>query len=476
MAYTKILVIHNRLDKSLDYALDGEKTSASLAAAIDYAFNIDKTETSCMETAINCGRETAYADMMATKRRWGKAGGGRVKGYHIIQSFAPGEVTPEQAHAAGVEFASKLLADRYEVIVSTHLNKAHYHNHVVINSVSFMDGKMYRNNFRDYFGGDGVGIRGTSDAVCQAHGLSVIKPGERRQGRQYSEWEAQKSGKPTIRGIVRQDIDAILNQSYTYKTFLQELRRQGYEIKSGLNIKHTAVRPPGGQKYIRLDSLGAGYTEAEIKARLTAIRSGEAPPPSPESPPPSPWLAPGRRYQVRGGVPRHRPRKLTGFRALYFKYLYLLGAIPQRRPRNRAAFLLREELLKFDRYQEQFRYLMKNRIETAAQLAMQYDALQAEIDALTDRRAELYRLRRSGRGGGAADDEITAITTHLRGLRRELKLCARIEGDIPRIREGVAARPPDRKRSKTHEKADKGGPDRHPGTDPGLPAGDAQEH
>lgn len=150
MAYTKILVIHNRLDKSLDYALDEEKTSTSLAAAIDYAFNIDKTETSCMETAINCGRDTAYADMMETKRRWGKAGGDHVKGYHIIQSFAPGEVTPEQAHAVGVEFASKLLADRYEVIVSTHLNKAHYHNHVVINSVSFMDGKMYRNNFRDY--------------------------------------------------------------------------------------------------------------------------------------------------------------------------------------------------------------------------------------------------------------------------------------------------------------------------------------
>ena len=98
MAYTKILVVHNRLDQSVDYAQNEEKTS--LEAAIDYALNRDKTERTCFETAINCDRDTVYADMMDTKRRWGKAGRKR-KGYHIIQSFAPGEVTPDGAHAAG---------------------------------------------------------------------------------------------------------------------------------------------------------------------------------------------------------------------------------------------------------------------------------------------------------------------------------------------------------------------------------------
>lgn len=474
MAYTKILVIHNRLDKCVDYALDEEKTSASLAAAIDYAFNIDKTETTCMETAINCGRDTAYADMMATKRRWGKAGENHVKGYHIIQSFAPGEVTPEEAHAVGVEFATKLLGDRYEVIVSTHLNKAHLHNHVVVNSVSFMDGKMYRNNFRDYFGGDGVGIRGTSDAVCRAHALSVIDPSGK--GKQYSEWEARQTGRPTARGVIRQDIDAIIDQSYTYKTFLQELRRQGYEVKSGPNVKHTAVRPPGGQKYIRLDSLGAGYTEAEIKARLAAIRSGEAPPPTPSpAPPPFQWLVPGRRYHVRRGN-LTRPRKLHGFRALYFKYLYLLGAIPKRRPRNRAALLLREEVIKLDRYQEQFRYLTKNHIGTAEQLSMQYDALQAEIDALTDQRRDLYNQRRREGESEPLRSEVAAITAKLRALRRELKLCVRIEGDIPKVRAAVeATRSAGRDRSKTHEKTDKSRPDRHFEAGADLSAGDGSE-
>lgn len=103
MAYTKILVVHNRLDKSVAYVQNEEKTS--LEAAIDYALNRDKTEQVCFETAINCDRETVYTDMLSTKRRWGKEERKR-KGYHIIQSFAPGEVTPEEAHAIGVELAS----------------------------------------------------------------------------------------------------------------------------------------------------------------------------------------------------------------------------------------------------------------------------------------------------------------------------------------------------------------------------------
>ena len=102
-------------------------------------------------------------------------GGTETKGYHIIQSFAPGEVTPDQAHAVGVEFARRLLGDRYEAVVSTHLNKAHLHSHIVFNSVSFVDGAMYRDQLKDYYGGDGVGIRGTSDAICREHGLSIIE-------------------------------------------------------------------------------------------------------------------------------------------------------------------------------------------------------------------------------------------------------------------------------------------------------------
>ena len=129
-------------------------------------------------------------------------------------------------------------------------------------------------------------------------------------------------------------------------------------------------------------------------------------------------------------------------------YLYLLGAIPNRRPRRQTALVSWREVIKFDRYQEQFIYLMKNRIETMGQLSMQYDAIQAEIDALTGQRRELYPLRRAGTEG--AEAEIDAINDRLRALRRELKLCARIENDAPTVRANVGA-----DRSETHEKTDK---------------------
>lgn len=466
MAYTKILVVHNRLDKSVDYAQNKDKTTLELdplEAAIGYALNREKTEMACFETALNCDRETVYTDMVATKERWGKLGRKR-KGYHIIQSFAPGEVTPEVAHAVGVGLAQRLLGERYEVIITTHLDKDHLHNHIVFNSVSFVDGVLYRDSMTDYY----QGIRGTSDAICQEYGLSVIEPDpdnpEKRRSR--PEWE----GKANVRDTVRRDVDAALARAFTFQALLSELRRMGYQVNAG-NRKHISIRAPGGKGNIRLDSLGEGYTEADLKARLEGIRSGEVQPTAPRRPPLCPYLPPGRRYRVRGGLPRRKLKKLTGFQALCFKYLYLLREIKGGRPyAKRTAFVVRQEVIKFDRYQRQFRYLHENRIETADQLAMQYDAVQAEIDALTKRRADLYRRKRQGED---TEDEITAITQALRPLRRELRLCAQIEDDIPTISATVKECT---QKSKTHEKADKRRPNRDIAPDSRIPSRPSREH
>lgn len=429
MAYDKIITIRSRLDHCMDYVLNHEKTD--MAAVLDYISRGDKNALpdghSVLETAINCELNRAYQDMMDTKRRWGKPGG--VLGYHLIHAFAPGEVTPEQAHAIGVEFASKLLGDRYEAVVSTHLDREHLHCHILFNSVSFVDGTKYKNTFKDYFGD----IRGISNEVSRAHGLSVIEP--EGNGRHYAEWNAETQGNPTVRGLIRQDIDAVIANAYTMKTFWRQLEELGYTVKRGPNIKHTAVKPPGGQRFFRLDKLGDGYTEADIQARLSAVRSGEAPPSPAQAPQQTEWLTPSKRYRPKTTGP-YKPCKLKGFRALYFKYLYLLGAIPKRTPR-RKTIVPRTEIIKFDRYQKQFQYLMKNRIETDIQLSMQYDALQAQIDALTDQRKELYKIRRAGHGGDAVSEEITHITGCLRSLRRELKLCVHIGDDLAKVQTAV---------------------------------------
>ena len=275
MAYDKIITLHGRMDHCIDYVLNEEKTG--LATVLAYAENPDKTHQ--LVTGINCEAETALSDMRATKNRWDKKGG--VLGYHIIHSYAPGEVTPDEAHAAGVEFARRLLGDKYEVVVATHVDRAHLHCHIVFNSVSFVDGKKYRSDFQSYYGD----LRGTSNEVSRERGLSVIEP--EGHGKHYTEWAVEKQGRKIVMGCVKQDIDAAVGESFTFDSFLAALRRQGYTVKYGSKVKHTAVSPPGGNYVFRLDSLGDGYTETDIRERLAAARNGEVyelleqPPPAP---------------------------------------------------------------------------------------------------------------------------------------------------------------------------------------------------
>lgn len=397
VAYTKIIPVRSRLDHCLDYVLDHEKNG--LDRALGYIQDRDKDTLpgefageTCLETAINCALETACRDMMGTKRHYGKTRG--VLAYHIIQSFAPGEVSAEEAHAVGLEFAQKLFGDQYEAVVSTHLNCEHYHNHILINSVSYADGRKYRNSFADYYGG----IRAVSDQLCREHGLSVIEP--EGHGQNYPVWEAGKE--QPVRARVKRDVELAIAQADCFERFLQALEALGYTVKYGPRVKHIAVRPPFGERNIRLDSKGVDWPEDLIRERIEAAKHGE--PVRPPDGPPTQTALPksrlrvqdgsARRYRVPHGLPARR-RKLHGFRALYVKYMFQLGIIPKRRPPTRAAFLmLKEEQKKLGRYIAQFKLFQQYRVDTPDQLAMLTDALQAEIDALTDRRRDYYRLRR----------------------------------------------------------------------------------
>lgn len=121
MAYTSIIPVR-RLDRAVDYVRDKTKTTRgpnSLRDAVDYALNREKTESDCFETGLSCVCETAFEDMRDTVQRWQQADG--VQGYHLVQSFAEGEVTPELAHQIGVELAEQLLQGRFQAVVTTPL-------------------------------------------------------------------------------------------------------------------------------------------------------------------------------------------------------------------------------------------------------------------------------------------------------------------------------------------------------------------
>lgn len=406
MAYDKIITIHTRLDRRINYALNPEKTSAG-------------GQQLC--TAINCSLDTACRDMMDTKRRWDKETR-PVQGHHIIHSYAPGEVTAEQAQRLSVEFALRLIGDRFEAVVATHTDHERIHSHIVFNSVSCVDGKMFRDNFKAYF----EDIRGISNAISRENGLSVIEP--KGKGKQYAEWSAEKKGRPTVRGLVRQDIDAALAGAISMQTFFAALKKQGYTIKRGANVKHTAVKPPGSERFIRLDSLGTGYTEAELKARLYGDR-----PTLYEKPPIQTYIPRQKRYSVKNSKRSYSGNKPKGLRRLYLHYLYLLSP-PKQVKRRKAPFAVRAEVRKLSQYKRQFALLQKYRIENESQLSLLADALQADIDSLVFSRRDLYRRKRRGED---VSSEISGINLALRPLRRELRCCQSISASIPQVQEHI---------------------------------------
>ena len=399
MAYTSVIPVR-RLDRAVKYVMNIEKTTAvSLQDALDYAANRDKTEQSCFESSYACTLETAFADMRQTKERWHNSGG--VQGYHLVQSFAAGEVSPELAHQIAKELADRVLGGRYEYVIGTHLNTGHIHSHIVWNSVSCVDGKKYRSNYKSYV----TEIRAVSDKLCQKYRLSVIDTeNSNHVAKPYAEWLAEKNGQPTWRTAIRQDVDEAIQQSLTWRQFVAALQVKGYELR--FNRKYPVLRPPGKERFVRFKTLGKRYTPEAIQTRILYPQSYH---PYVENPP---TIQHGR---LHSGKKPHR--KLTGLRALYYRYLYELGALP-RKP-SRPSYAVRQDAYKLDQRIRQMEFLSKHNIDTLAQLEIYRQAKLGEIVQLTAERKSLCKTNPDS-------SHIQKINTALKQLRQEERLCRKI--------------------------------------------------
>ena len=399
MAYTSVIPVR-RLDRAVKYVMNKEKTTAvSLQDALDYAANRDKTEQSCFESSYACTLETAFADMHQTKERWHKLGG--VQGYHLVQSFAAGEVSPELAHQIAKELADRVLGGRYEYVIGTHLNTGHIHSHIVWNSVSRIDGKKYHSNGKSYV----TQIRAVSDELCRKYKLSVIDTeNSNHVAKPYAEWLAEKNGQPTWRTAIRQDVDEAIQQSLTWRQFLGALERKGYEVRMGR--KYPVLRPPGKERFVRFKTLGKRYTPEAIQTRILYPQSYHPYVENPRT------IKHGR---LHSGKKPHR--KLTGLRALYYRYLYELGALP-RKPR-RPSYAVRQDAYKLDQRIRQMEFLSKNNINTLAQLETHRKALQTEIGQLQTKRKQLPKT-------DDVQSQRESVNTALKQLRQEERLCRKI--------------------------------------------------
>lgn len=259
MAATRIIPMHHNKGKTLAQCLKDR---------IDYAENGEKTENGAFISSYGCDPETAEEEFLISKREYfrltGRAPIGDIIAYQVRQSFQPGEVSPEEANQIGYELAMKLTKGNHAFIVATHTDRAHIHNHIIWNSTDMNCTRKFRNIIGSY-----RIVQWISDQLSLEHGLSVIKPKPFSDRQKYTDYAKRK----TLRSVICEAIDvALLKNPRSFEELLLFLEKEGYEIKRGKNI---SLRGRGQKRYIRMNSLGRGYTEAELRAIFEDVKATE---------------------------------------------------------------------------------------------------------------------------------------------------------------------------------------------------------
>jgi len=404
VAYTKILSIKKQghLNVALDYVMNAEKTNPEiceleaekelLGTITEYVTNEDKTEKWDVRfvSAINCFPETAAQKMMATKKKYDKTD--KRIAYHIIQSFAPGEITPELAHEIGVKYVEAWLGD-YEVVIGTHLDRGHIHNHILCNSVSCMDGRKFHMNKSEFY----TKLYGISNDLCNLYGLSVI---ENIDGRHmtYEEWVKRygKSGR-TLREIIHADVLECIEVTKTVGNFFVMMENKGYEVD--LAGKYAKVRPLEKERFFRLSTLGFpdDVLEDMITGRQTVQRKTKT-------------------VYYGCGLCRRKGHKFTCIEAMYVRWLFVLGKIKSGKPHTQVPA---EEIRKFDRYKEQLKFIADHRLSGLRSVMELKEVTVEKMKCLDEER---FRLR------GALRKNRDLFAAH-KGYMRYLPIADKLEGE-----------------------------------------------
>ena len=237
---------------------------STLNLAIDYIVKGDKTDEQLLVSTHKCHESTAHTQFLRTRNDAETKG--TVLARHLIQSFLPGETSPELAHQIGMELCKKILKDEYEFVLSTHVDKGHIHNHIIFNNVNMVTGRCYQSNKKSYHQ-----IRYQSDKLCKENSLSVIdefyesyKKKYKINGKSWYENEQAKHG-TSWKSKLQFDIDRIIKQSKDWDEFLKKMADLGYEIKYG---KHIAFKPKDKARFTRTKTIGEDYTEERLKERI----------------------------------------------------------------------------------------------------------------------------------------------------------------------------------------------------------------
>lgn len=414
MATTKIWDINVRLDHVIDYITDLEKTK-NLDYGDEFSIfhnneSLDiKTEKECFVSAINCSVDIAYEEMMITKKTYNKTGG--ILGFHAYQSFGENEVTPEIAHQIGVQLASEMWGSRFEVVVSTHQNTKHIHNHFVINSVSFKDGKKYYDNHINY-----ARMRRLSDDLCAEYGLSVISEKETKGGLFYNNFYNNYIEHSDYYEKIREDIDFAILKSYSYNNFLTVLESMGYKVIIRNNI--------------------LSLTKEPYKLRVRISRTF------------------GKRYNKRNIIKRieggYVKENSNNFFAVFFKnknyknsiyklfksYCDLLENYSKNKHKQYFYSSIRKDIKELDYFIEQTTFLSKNNVSTDKDLNNLKLSIESQLDKLLDK-LDKINYKKSKLSNESDLKEIEGnrceLVNKIKKVRYNLRLINEIEKRKPTI-------------------------------------------
>lgn len=424
MATTGIWKAEKRLDRVIDYVINPEKTTKDSIYKelhnIDDYNNINyETEEDCFVSALNCSTHRAYKDMMLTKELYGKQNG--ILAYHSFQSFKEGEVSPTQAHLIGVKLAEELWGDRFEVIVSTHINTNHIHNHFVINSVSFKDGKKYHDSRESY-----ALLRQTSDAICSEYGLSVVE-NKKVNKVNYDNYYKKHITTNNYYIFAKKDLDRAIAMAVSYKDFENIMIKMGYELieRSGkLSIKRSPYK-----RNIRIErAFGSEYSIKSINTRIENTYSPRVPFIEAYNPE---FLKEEKEY---------KKNKAHGIYGLYKYYCYILKVYPVKYPRKILPPSIRLDIEKMEEISEQTKLLVREKIETNEQLLFYKDKLNTEVQTLVGKKHNLWikhKRVKTDDEKSAIFNEINKITEQLKVKRKEVVLCEKIEKRTKDIEENI---------------------------------------
>ena len=431
MATTGFWPVRGRLKEVIDYANNPDKTTAKeyldedLYAAIRYVENDDKTDQTMYVSGINCSKHNAYNEMIAVKRRFGERG--KNIAYHGYQSFAIGEVTPEEAHDIGKETARKMWGAKYQVVVTTHLNTDKIHNHFVLNSVSFKTGKKFRNGI-----GDRLELRKISDAICAERNKSVIQ-GNKFYSNKKAYW-VEKSGKLTHRDMLRKDVDEALSQCGSFKEIEYYLKTLGYRFERDFYYDHPSVYAEGWKRAVRISSLGEQYSKERIRERCRENQ---------RKPELYAFVTPA--WKRRPLLVLERERYISGWDdtiiVLFELFIELLKICivgnTQEYDNRPVSPMMRAEMRKLDRYIEEYNLLCDNNLDSPKKLLNFQENLSSRISELEQERYALrLKLRRvkTPEEDTALKEQCKEITKKITPLRKELRIVMRIEEHIPKIK------------------------------------------